>query len=98
MFKKLNLSETTAGIILTLKVLPKSKSFEIVGEDEWTLALRIRVSSPAEKGKANQEIVEQLSKKFNTQVKIVSGKKSTTKKVLIENLTKTQVLKVLEKI
>ena len=70
------LSEDSQGVFLKVKVLPNSKKFEVHGTDKWISAVKIRVKSPAVKGKANHELVEGLSRIFGTQAKIVSGEKS----------------------
>ncbi len=90
------LNQTTQGTIITIKVIPNSKKFDFTLADEWTSALKFKIINPAQKGKANEELVEKLSKIFKTKAKIVSGQKNSKKLVLLKNLKKEQVIKTLE--
>ena len=69
-------------IILNAKVIPNAKRFEFL-EDENTHEIRIKTKSPAIHGKANQEIVAELKKKFKTNVTILAGHQSRKKKIQI---------------
>ncbi len=71
------------GVVITLHVSPNAKKSEIVGYDEWRRALEVKVSAPAKENRANAELVSFLKKLFGRDVKILSGEKSRTKKVLI---------------
>lgn len=50
------------GIAIQAKIVPNSKEFKIVGFDEWSNSLKIRVKSAPEKGKANEELTKKLRK------------------------------------
>ena len=68
---------------LKVKVVPKAKKQEVVKEGE---VLKVKVKSPPEKGKANQELIEILADYFNVSVqsvKFVSGQTSRLKIVEI---------------
>ena len=70
--KKLN---KNPELYLRLKINPGSAKNEIkdVMEDE---TIKINVSAPAEKGKANKELIKFLSKQFRVDknnIKIISG-------------------------
>ncbi|MEM4271267.1 MAG: DUF167 domain-containing protein [Candidatus Pacearchaeota archaeon] len=68
---------------LKVIVKPNSRKSEIIGFDDNKKALRISVKSPAEKGKANVELIKFVSKLLKKKVVIVSGLKSREKIILI---------------
>ena len=72
-------------IILNMKVVLNSFEFKIVDFDQQTKTLKIRVKSRPELGLANKEIEKNLSKFFSSNTKIVFGKKSKNKKILIQS-------------
>ena len=71
--------------IIEIHVKPGKKKFEVLGFNAWTGCLEIKTKEKAEKNKANQELEKSLTKLFKTKTKIIQGKKSKTKKILIEN-------------
>ncbi|MFA4855722.1 MAG: DUF167 family protein [archaeon] len=89
-----NLAETRQGVLLPVQVVPQGKQFAVIGFDEWLGALKIRLRAKAEKGKANQELVEELRKIFSAEVEIAAGEKSQRKKLLV-HAPKAHVLKIL---
>lgn len=89
-----NLAETRQGTLLPVQVVPQGKKFAVIGFDEWLGALKIRLRAKAEKGKANQELVEELRKIFSAEVEIIAGEKSQRKKLLVK-ARKESVLKSL---
>lgn len=63
---------------IRVKVIPNSKKNEIKGFKEGILY--IKISAPPIKGKANEELVDFLQKKFGVKgIKIVTGEKSRLK-------------------
>ncbi|MBU1975020.1 MAG: YggU family protein [Nanoarchaeota archaeon] len=66
-----------------LKVIakPNSSKTEILGWDEQKKALRIAIAAPADKNKANRELVRFLSKRLGKKVCIKSGLTSKEKVV-----------------
>lgn len=83
------------GLTLEIKVVPGSKEFRIVGFDSWSNALKIKVKSAPEKGKANKELTEKLEETLKAKVKILQGEHSSTKKILVENYSKEKLLKAI---
>ncbi len=77
---------------LEAKVVPGSSRTEIVG---WLGdCLKIRVAAPPEKGKANQAVIELLSKrlKLNQEsIAIVHGSRSQRKVIEISGITPQQL-------
>ena len=75
-------------IILTIKVIPKSKKTQLVGllNDG---KLKIKIAAVPEKGKANQELIKFLSKIFEVksrQIEIIQGETSPLKTIKINLL------------
>lgn len=70
------------GILIQIRVKPKSNNFKIEQEENNLL---IRCRNPAEKGKANKELLKELSKLFRHEVFIVSGLTSKEKIILVKD-------------
>jgi len=68
------------GTRIRIEAKPKSKSFRITISDKIIINCR----SPPEKGKANKEILKELSKIFDRRVRILSGHRSKSKTILVE--------------
>ncbi len=70
-----------------VKVIPRSSRAEIVGKEGD--AVKVRVTSPPEGGKANKELLETLSRWLGvrkSRVKIVAGETSRKKLIEVEGL------------
>lgn len=75
--------ETEQGTKVQVQVIPQGKQFALIGFDEWTGSLKIRLQEKPKKGKANKELTENLQKKFNTKIEIIAGQKQRQKTLLI---------------
>ncbi|MBC7108548.1 MAG: YggU family protein [Methanomassiliicoccales archaeon] len=75
--------ETPEGVVIELIVSPGAKSSKIEGLDRWRNRLVVRVTSPPERGKANEELQTLLSDFFESDVEIVKGYGSRLKTVLV---------------
>jgi len=91
------LSNIEKGVNLNLKVRPNSQCFALREFDASKNELRVNVRSPAQRGKANKELLKKFKKIFGSSVEIIKGKKSDKKIVLI-GLEKEKVLLALKKI
>ncbi|AAD18637.1 hypothetical protein CpB0517 [Chlamydia pneumoniae TW-183] len=72
--------------ILEVKVTPKAKENKIVGFDGQ--ALKVRVTEPPEKGKANDAVISLLAKALSLpkrDVTLIAGETSRKKKFLLPN-------------
>ncbi|MBI4698967.1 MAG: YggU family protein [Nitrospirae bacterium] len=70
------------GLIINIKVEPRSSRSEIVGP--YGNGLKVKLTSPPVEGKANKELIMVLAKGFKiskADVEIISGNKSKTKTV-----------------
>ncbi|MFH1256048.1 MAG: DUF167 family protein [Candidatus Diapherotrites archaeon] len=90
------LREGNGNVFLNVEVVAGRKEFRLMEADEWSRALKVSASEPAFKGKANEEIEEKLSKLFKAKTRIVKGKKSKKKVLLVENTSKEKVLNALK--
>lgn len=70
-------NNTDAGALIEVWVVPGASQSSIVGVHGSSV--KIRVSSPAEGGKANQEVARLLSKEFHAKVTLVKGMTSRRK-------------------
>ncbi|MDI6905496.1 MAG: DUF167 family protein [Candidatus Bathyarchaeia archaeon] len=88
----MKIQETKHGVILEVSVKPMSKDFEIVAEgDEIVVFCR---EEPV-KGKVNRELIKELSRLFRKKVELVSGFTSKQKRLLIKDVEKSEVERVL---
>lgn len=80
---------TADGLCVRLKVTPKGASDRVAGiaaDGEGGACLKVSVTAPADKGKANQAVVRLLAKEWGcakSDLEIVHGETSRTKTLLI---------------
>ena len=88
----MKLVEAKEGIVVSVFVKPKQTKFSIAidGDD-------ILICSTEEpvKGRVNKEILKALSKLFKSEVEIMSGSTSRQKQILIKNVEKNEVERLL---
>ena len=89
--------ETADGVIFQVVVQPRASKNEIVGLQGD--ALKIRLTAPPVEGAANKMCIEFLAKSLKVRksdVKIVTGQGSRTKKVLVRAATQKKVESLLK--
>lgn len=82
--------------LLPVRVIPRASRNEIVGMERESL--KIKVTAPPVKGKANDALVGLLAKTLKvrkSQVEIVSGHKARQKMVKVEGIEKNTVMDLL---
>ncbi|ADP77185.1 protein of unknown function DUF167 [Methanothermus fervidus DSM 2088] len=84
-----------SDVLLQIHVIPSSKKFGIEKYDSWRKRLYVTVKSPARKGKANKEIIEEFSKLFNKEVKIVKGIKSRDKTLVVKDVEYKKIMEII---
>lgn len=92
----IRLEAHSAGVVLPVRAQPRARRDEIRGEQDG--ALKVAVTQPAEKGKANKAIVILLAKSFQlrkSQFELLSGATSSTKKILIRGADLVQIRRML---
>ncbi len=91
-FIMLPVRETEKGLLLQVRVLPRSSRCEVAGIQDG--ALKIKITSPPLEGKANDECVRFFADQLRirkSQIEIVSGHKARKKTVAIAGLKKTEL-------
>ncbi len=86
------------GVAIRIKVTPGSRYVGIAKYDGWRRAILVKLTEPAQKGKANDELVRYLAALFNKpakEVHVVSGHTSSQKVVLLYNTTVPEVESVI---
>lgn len=88
----LNLESHAEGVLLCVRAAPGARRNGLAGEQNG--ALKVAVTQVAEKGKANQAIVDVVCKSLKlkkSQVELVSGVTSRDKRLLIRGLTAAEL-------
>lgn len=79
-----NWVHTKEGVVIAVKVIPRSHKNEVVGWENKELKIRIR--AVPDKGRANEELIEFLAehlKVAKSYLKILSGHTSRHKRILV---------------
>lgn len=87
----MKLMQTSNGVVLEIRVKPRSDRFEIQRNDEVIVFCK---DAPV-KGRVNRTVEKELSRLFKSKAAIVSGFSSRKKRVLIENASIEEVERVL---
>ena len=86
------LSDTPAGAVLNLRIVPRASKNAIQGEHGD--ALKVRLCAPPVDGAANTALVDFLADAFDlprARVQLLSGATSRNKRVLLAGLPATKV-------
>lgn len=92
------ISSADNNVFVDIEVYPNSNKFQISGFNEWRNRFEIRIKQVPQKGKANKEIVKELSKIFNCDVSISKGEKSSQKTIVCYNVSIDDILDKLSEI
>jgi uncharacterized protein (TIGR00251 family) len=85
---KLAIQEVDEGVILVVKVVPRSSRTAICGSLDRML--KIKVAAAPAKGKANQRLLEFLAKQLAVRaraISIISGKSSPVKHIRVSGIS-----------
>jgi uncharacterized protein len=88
------LTQTADGAVITVKALPHSARAGVRGVDGG--ALKVAVTAPPEKGKANAAVLVELAKFLavpRASLELLSGDSSRNKRVLVKGMTADAVRK-----
>jgi uncharacterized protein (TIGR00251 family) len=80
------------GCVLAVRAQPGARKSGVVGEHAG--ALKLAVTAPPDRGRANRALVELLRELLDvrrSQVELLSGETSQDKRFLIRGLTETEV-------
>ena len=90
------LTDTPAGAVLNLRIIPRAHKNAIQGE--LGDALKIRLCAPPVEGAANAALIEFLSDTFSiprTRVQLLAGAASRNKRVLLSGCFSSSVRSIL---
>ncbi len=90
--------EEGAGVVLSVRVQPRSSRNEVVGE--YNGAIKIKVKSPPVEGAANDALIAYLSKLLKrpkSSITIFSGHRSKEKRLRIDGISVQEVERALFK-
>ena len=88
----MSIKETKDGVFISIFVKPNSPKFKIELDGEEIVVFATEVP---EKGKANKEIIKEMTRFFGVKVELVSGATSKEKQLFLIGLTKQQAEKSL---
>jgi len=91
------IQETPEGVIFKVIVQPRGSKNEIIGLQSD--ALKIRLTAPPVEGAANKMCIEFLAKSLKVRksdVEIVRGQRSRTKKMLVRSATRKKIESLLK--
>jgi uncharacterized protein (TIGR00251 family) len=90
------IQKTDEGVVFMVKVVPGSSRTALCGLLDNMI--KVKVSVPAEKGKANKCLVEFLAKQLGVKknaVRIISGKTNPVKHIQVTGISSEELLKKL---
>ncbi|HJH31068.1 MAG TPA: YggU family protein [Methanosarcinaceae archaeon] len=91
--------ESKNGVIINLEVNPGSRSICIPsGYNDWRKRIEVKLTRNAQKGKANEQLIENLSDMFGlstSDIEITSGAKSGKKSVIVRGIDYNDVITIL---
>jgi uncharacterized protein (TIGR00251 family) len=88
----MNVKDTKDGAVIEVFVKAKFSKFEVLVEGNDIV---VRCTEEPVKGKANRELLKALSKLFHTNVELVSGATSRQKRLLLKDIEKSEVERLL---
>jgi uncharacterized protein len=87
------MNQTPEGVVFAVKAVPGSSRRRLAGL--LGDALKVNLTSPPEKGRANKELIDFLAESLGCgrkDIAIVSGAGNARKEVRVQNLTAEQLL------
>jgi TIGR00251 family protein len=94
------LREKNGSVFIDIEVTPGSKVIQVPsGYNEWRKRIEVKISEAAQKGKANEQVIEEMAAFFNvsaSRVSIENGMTSSKKTVRIENILLEDVFEKLK--
>jgi uncharacterized protein (TIGR00251 family) len=95
----IDLTNHAEGVILLVRAQPGARKNAVLGERSG--ALRVAVSAPPERGKANEAILEVVADALGCRtsaLQIVSGATSRMKRVLVTGMDRQTILDRIERL
>ncbi len=92
----LKIQKVEGGVVFSVKVVPASSRTAVSGLLDGTV--KIKVSAPPQKGKANKCLIDFLAKQLgvkNSAVSIITGQNNPVKKIRVLGLSAEMVVRKL---
>lgn len=87
-----------SGIVIDIEVTPGSRLLSVPsGYNEWRRRIEVKLTKNAQKGKANEQLIESLAELFeisSSDILIYSGVTSSKKSILIKGVSYQQAVSV----
>ena len=87
-----------SGVMIDIEVTPGSRSLSVPsGYNEWRRRIEVKLTKNAQKGKANEQLIESLAELFgisSSDILISSGATSSKKSLLIKGISYQQAVSV----
>ena len=87
------IAEHSDGVTVRVRVVPGASRTEVKGRYGDTI--KIRISAPPERGRANRAVVDLLEDLIGGSAEIVKGSSSQSKTVLIRGVDRSTVIEAL---
>jgi uncharacterized protein (TIGR00251 family) len=84
----MKLTETKNGTVIEVFVKPNQPKFNVKFDGDEVMVF---CTEEPVKGKVNKELIKELSKLFHAEIEIVSGLTSKQKRLLIRNMSRSEV-------
>jgi uncharacterized protein (TIGR00251 family) len=92
------IKDLDSGIIVDIEVTPGSRSISVPsGYNEWRKRIEVKLTKNAQKGKANEQLVECLAELFginSSDILICSGATSSKKSLMIKGVSYQQAVSI----
>lgn len=92
------ISDLGSSVIVDIEVTPGSRSISVPsGYNEWRKRIEVKLTKNAQKGKANEQLVECLAELFeisSSDILINSGATSSKKSLLLNGVSYQQAVSV----
>ena len=92
--------EDSDGILINIEVTPGTKTVKVPsGYNPWRKRIEVRLSREAKQGKANRQLIQELSGKLGIKendVTLISGHTTHKKTVHVKGMKKEQILYLMD--
>ncbi|AKB56053.1 MULTISPECIES: DUF167 domain-containing protein [Methanosarcina] len=92
------ITDLGSGVIVDIEVTPGSRSISVPsGYNEWRKRIEVKLTKNAQKGKANEQLIECLAELFainSSNISINSGATSSKKSLLLKGVSYQQAVSV----
>lgn len=93
--------ESGSSVLIDIEVTPGSKVLQVPsGYNEWRKRIEVKLSQNAQKGKANEQLIGEISSLFripSSRVSIESGSLNSKKTVMIKDISRDDVIEIFRK-